>query len=336
MAAATLTERQKQILMLLVQEYIRTGRPVASAALVERYRLPYSPATVRNEFATLSRKGYLDQPHTSAGRVPTPKAYRFVVEAWKRLGAPSLHLQEAVRRRIRPGRHVQDWLAQAAAVLAEHIHVPAWVMPPRMEKARCERVRLYPWNGRRVLLVVSLQGGWIRERVVTMPSGFTSEDLRGWQRYLQTRCRGKSSSELTVLPPPEDPQRRALWEAVLDEVDRAQRLMDTPLFAYGLRYVLETEAATPAVTLLEEEPRLEDMVRRWAATLPVGEVRVIIGGTEEAPADLAGCAVVVGRYGARAAATGFLGVLGPLRMPYNEAVPAVRFVSRWLTRLFQS
>ncbi len=330
----SLTARQREILRLVLQEYIRTGQPVGSQALVDRYRLPYSSATVRNEFASLTQAGYLTQPHTSAGRIPTPRAYRFLVQHLDALGAPPLRLQEAVRQRLRPESRAQDWLVQAAEVLAEQTHAAAWVTPPRLEQARCQSVRLLPWEGQRVLVLVLLPGGWMHQRVVTLSRRIPPSRLAEWQRYLTDRCRGRTARELASLPPPQDPDVRRLWEVVLDEVDRAQSGSEAPLYRRGLHYLVFTEAAPRAVRVLEEGARLRHILRRVAARLPVGEVYVLIGGTEEAPEELQGCAFIVGRYGARAPATGFLGVVGPLRMPYNETVPAVRFVSRWLTRLF--
>ncbi len=330
----SLTPRQREILRLVLQEYIRTGHPVGSQALVERYRLPYSSATVRNEFAALTRAGYLTQPHTSAGRIPTPRAYRFLVQHLDALGAPPLRIQEAVRQRLRPQNRAQDWLVQAAEVLAEHTHTAAWVTPPRLEQARCQGVRLMPWEGNRVLVLVALPGGWIHQRVVGLTRRVPPSRLAEWQRYLTERCRGRTARELASLPPPQDPDVRRLWEVVLDEVDRAQSGPEAPLYRRGLQYLVLTEAAPSAVRVLEESTRLRHILRQVAARLPVGEVHVLIGGTEDAPDELQGCAFIVGRYGARAPATGYLGVVGPLRMPYNETVPAVRFVSRWLTRLF--
>lgn len=329
-----LTPRQQELLRLVLQEYIRTGRPVGSRMLVERYRLPYSPATVRNEFAELTRQGYLEQPHTSAGRVPTPRAFRFLVENLRAWSTPPLRIQEAVRQRLQPRSPAQDWLVQAAEVLAEHTHAAAWVTPPRLERARCRQVRLVPWNGRQVLVLVVLPGNWVHQRVVRLERAVTPEGLARWARYLTERCRGRTARELALLPPPEQPDLRRLWEVVLDEVDRAQNLAGLPVYHRGLGYLLSTEAAPRAVPLLEENQRLRRVLRNLAARLPVGEVRVLIGGTEDAPQELQNCAFVVGRYGGKPPATGFLGVVGPLRMPYNETVPAVRFVSRWLTRLF--
>ncbi len=333
-AQERLTRRQREILWLVLQEYIRTGHPVASRTLVERYRLDYSPATVRNEFAALTRAGYLSQPHTSAGRVPTPKAYRFLVEHMDTWGGPPLHVQERVRRSLRPRGASQEWLVRAAELLAELARAAAWVTAPRLEQATCQGVRLIPWNGRQALLLVLLPGGWLRQRLIWLPRRVSREQVASWQRYLNERCRGRSLRELTALPPPQDPILRRLWEDVLDELDQAQRGGEPGVYHRGLQHVMRTEIAPQAVRLLEEGRQLRRMLARVAARLPVGEVRVLIGGTEGSPEELQGCAFIVSRYAARAPATGFLGVVGPLRMPYNETVPTVRFLSRWLTQLF--
>lgn len=335
MARGDLTQRQREILWLVLQEYIRTGHPVGSRALVERYRLPYSSATVRNEFAVLTQLGYLTQPHTSAGRVPTPQAYQFLVEHLDRWGGPPLHVQERVRQSLHPRAATQEWLARAAEILAELARAAAWVTVPRLERATCQGLRLVPWGGRQVLLLVLLPGGWMRQRLLTLPHRPPAERWGRWQRYLNERCRGRTPRELASLPPPQDPALRQLWEAVLDELDRAQRNGEPGVFHRGLQHVVRTEIASQAVRLLEEERRLRRMLARLAPRLPVGEVRVFIGGTQGSPEELQGCAFIVGRYAARAPATGFLGVVGPLRMPYNETVPTVRFLSRWLTQLFQ-
>jgi len=173
-----LTERQKFILALVVHEYARTAAPVGSVYLVEQYHLEMSSATVRNELAVLTEQGYLRQPHTSAGRVPTEEGYRYFVG---RLLQETV-LPETVRQTISHQFHqthndVDQWMRLAASVLAHQSRAASVVTAPHPEMLRFKHLELISTRGRQVLMVMVLYGGDVHQRLITLPEPVSQEQL---------------------------------------------------------------------------------------------------------------------------------------------------------------
>jgi heat-inducible transcriptional repressor len=163
-----LTERQQSLLALIVRAYTETAKPIGSKKLLDRYNLNISSATVRNEMAMLTDAGYLRQPHTSAGRVPTEAGYRYFVRGL--LGDPEL--PNAEKRLISHQFHqahadIDEWVRLSASVLAQHSHVAALVTTPRPERAIFKHLKLIATQGQQVLLVLVLQGGDVRQQILT-------------------------------------------------------------------------------------------------------------------------------------------------------------------------
>src|SRR3990170_4649586 len=168
---AELTQRQETMLALIIHEYTETGQPVGSVNLVDKYSRGVSSATVRNEMVALTDSGLPRQPHTSAGRVPSEEGYRYFVrrllgetelpEAEKRLISHQFH-------QVRPD--VEQWVRLAASVLAHHSRSASLVTTPRPPPAPFQHLELISTQGRQVLLVLVLQGGEVRQQMLTLAS----------------------------------------------------------------------------------------------------------------------------------------------------------------------
>ena len=166
---AGLTERQNIVLALLVRDYVETAEPISSGRLVENYHLDFSSATARNEMAALEQRGYLLQPYTSAGRVPTINGYRYYVQ--QLMGADELpaHVQDMIRHQFYQARHdVDDWLSLSASVLAQHSKVASIVTPLHTERARLKHIALLSTRGRQVLLVIILNSGEVHQQTLIL------------------------------------------------------------------------------------------------------------------------------------------------------------------------
>src|SRR5512140_378798 len=173
-----LTERQKLLLALIVRDYTETAQPVGSARLVEHYKVNLSSATVRNELAALTEMGYLRQPHTSAGRVPTDEGYRYFVGKLLQ----ETVLPEAVRRTIshqfsQMRGEVDQWMRLAASVLAHQSRAASLVTAPHPETLRFKHLELINTRGRQVLMVLVLFGGEVRQRLLTLAEPVPQEQL---------------------------------------------------------------------------------------------------------------------------------------------------------------
>src|SRR5688572_5286509 len=173
-----LTKRQEYLLGLIVREYVSAPTPISSKQLVERYGLNVSTATVRNDMAVLEESGYVYAPHTSAGRVPTEAGYRYFVQ--KLLGDTELSSTE--QRRIshqfyQTGLNMDQWLRLAASVLAQTALSAALVTTPVMTQARFKHMELISTQGRMVLLILVLDGGDVRQQMLTLAEPVSQEML---------------------------------------------------------------------------------------------------------------------------------------------------------------
>src|SRR5512142_3191547 len=173
-----LSERQKTLLLVIIRDYIDAAQPVGSKRLVDRYHLDLSSATIRNEMAELTEKGYLRQPHTSAGRVPTEEGYRlFVSEMMNQAELPQ-SVQNTISHQFhqaRPG--VDQWMHLAASVLAHQSQGVSMVTAPRAERVSFQHVELISTQGRQLLMVLVLVGGEVSQQLLTLAEPVAQERL---------------------------------------------------------------------------------------------------------------------------------------------------------------
>ena len=335
-----LTARQQAILGLVVRQYISTATPVSSKAIVEAYGLGISSATVRNEMARLERLGYLTHPHTSAGRVPTDKGYRYFVE--RLLGETGL--PPAERRMIRHQFHqvrpeMEQWLKLSASVLAQAVHNVAWITAPSPPQCLFKHLELISIRDTLTLVVLILQGGRVRQRMLSWTRTLTQEELSRMASRLNELFEGLTAggvkTQFAHLTLPEI-QVAELVVEMMEQLDRSAR---REIYRDGLTNILqqpefaESQNARQVFELLEESDFLERILA-GALALATEGVQVIIGG-EGGWEELSECSLVLARYGVSNRATGELGVLGPRRMPYGRAISAVRYVANLMSELIQ-
>ncbi len=337
MMADDLTPRQQMILELVVREFVQTGAPVASRTLVEKYGLDVSPATVRNEMARLEELGYLMQPHTSAGRQPTHEGYRYFVERLLREAELPPEERRTIAHQFQQVQtDVEEWMPLAASVLARTARGAALVTAPQAAQPRYRHLQLISVQGRLVLLVLVLQGGVVKQQMLTFPEPLPQPVLAEAADRPNQLCAGLTADEIEPrigsLPLLEADVARLV-------VEMMRRASGTPeeIYHNGLAELLqEPEFQDPPhahgiLRVIEERSYLE-AVLAYALGSSVGSVRVMIGG-EGRFDELQACSLVLSRYGIAGLATGALGVLGPTRMLYGRAISAVRFVSGILSKL---
>jgi len=334
-----LTPRRQQILGIVVRRYIESATPVSSKSVSSVPDLDVSSATVRNEMAYLEDHGYLTHPHTSAGRIPTEKGYRYFVEQLM-VDVPLL-LDE--RRTIEHQFHqaqldLNQWMRLAATVMAHAARAAAIVAPPQIHRCRFKHLELISTHGPLVLLVLVLEEGLVRQQVLSMDRPRNQEDLSRVSRWLNDVFSGLYADDI----------RHQLAALPAFEVEIGGVVADMmawidhnsgPVYRDGLANVLSEpefmqNAGQVAQVLSDGGPidvLLWDMLSMAAER---GSVQVLIGG-EGQRRELSDFGLVLSHYGVNGYATGALGVLGPVRMPYARAVSVVRFMSRLLSELIQ-
>jgi heat-inducible transcriptional repressor len=334
-----LTERQKALLLVIIRDYIDAAQPVGSKRLVDRYHLDLSSATIRHEMAALTEMGYLRQPHTSAGRVPTEEGYRlFVSEMISQAVLPE-SVQNTISHQFhqaRPG--IDQWMHLAASVLAHQSQGVSMVTAPRAETVRFQHVELISTQGRQLLMVLVMAGGEVSQQLLTLAEPVSQERLSQAAAHLNGILVGQTVAELAALPRRGDALEQDILTLVLADMRRASESTSGEIYTDGLTNVLgepefaESDEARRTLRLFEERSTLQDLLARTTVNSTVGGLQVLIGG-EGGWEELRQCSMVLARYGVPGLATGTLGVLGPMRMSYSRTIPTVRFVAGLLSNL---
>ena len=345
--ALELTDRQRSVLRAVVEDYVLTAVPVGSKALVSRYGLAVSPATVRSAMAELEALGLLTHPHTSAGRVPSDLGYRLYVESLMR----EAELDTADRLMIRHQfSQVQltsnEWLRLAASVLAGSTRSAAVVTPARSSQARFGHVQLVALaDGTRLVVLVLADGNVVQRRLDRaalerqLPEvSLEQDDLDATAATLNTHLRGltapqvrRRAAKLDVLP-------AAIAETVAVLLAGADAVVVEEIFTDGIVNVLEQpefaegSKLRPILEALQRSDFLEQLVPVITRS---GGVHVIIG-RENSNDAMHEVSLVFAPYGAPDRALGLLGVLGPTRMRYPRAIPTVRYLSTLMNELINS
>jgi heat-inducible transcriptional repressor len=325
--------------LIIVRDYIDAAAPVGSKRLAEHYRLDLSPATIRNEMAALTEMGYLRQPHTSAGRVPTEEGYRYFVSAMMDQAELSRGVQNTILHQfheVAPG--TDEWMHLAASVLAHQSHMASMVTAPKADIPQFQHVELISTQGRRILMVLVLVGGQVSQQLLTLAEPVTQELLSQTAARLNAVLAGKTLEQLTGLPPQADALEADILTLIVSDLRRGAESTSGEFYTDGLTNMLSepdfagTDSGRRAIRLLEERTTLQDLIARTTTKSAVGGLHVLIGA-EGGWEELSECSMVLARYGVPGLASGTLGVLGPMRMPYAKTIPTVRFVAGLLSEL---
>jgi heat-inducible transcriptional repressor len=331
-----LTDRRQAVLGLVVRQYIATATPVSSKTIVEQYGLGVSSATIRNEMAYLEEQGYLTHPHTSAGRMPTEKGYRYFVE--RLMGEAELPLaeQRTIRHQFHQARlDLEQWMKLAAAVLARTAHSTSLVAAPTVPQCRLKHLELIATHGSRLLLVLVLRGGMVKQQMLTLAHPVAQEELNQVANRLNDLFTSLSADRIIASPYRLTPLEEQIANMVIETMEEAEARSSGEIYRDGLLNIFrqpefgEIENVRPIIRILEEQSLLEAIL---SEVLSASGVQVLIGG-EGRWDELSECSVVLAPYGEVGRAVGALGVLGPMRMRYGRAISTVRYVANLLSDL---
>ena len=330
-----LDDRKAAILRAVVKEYIDTAQPVGSAHVARLGELQVSPATVRNEMAQLERDGFLAHPHTSAGRIPTDKGYRFFVDDLREAQPGTLDPQDRAQVQdffTRAHGELERMLQDTSKLLSNLTTYAALVVAPRHEAASVRSVQIVSLGSRLAVAVAVLANGAVEKATLEIDEALGDEGIATAAAHLASHTVGHPLAGDTALPSSGDvavdalvaSARRALWEHHDNEDDQ--------VFIGGAARMASTFQAVETVRLvlagLEQQYVLVSLLRE---ALGDGHLTVAIGA-EHGVDSLAECSVVVAPYEVDGDHVGTIGVLGPTRMNYPQAMAAVAIVSARLGR----
>lgn len=331
-----LPQRQQQVLQATVRHYVDTVEPVGSQVLVRRFGLDASPATVRSAMGALEQRGYLTQPHTSAGRVPSPKGYRHYVDCL--LPAPGAAAQQLERELAELSLQwsaFEDLLQHLARRLADFTGLLSLITRPQRPQPRLKALRLVA-SGDRLLVFLVESSAVTCSLNLRRPEGSAAQ-LQFLERWLTEQLEEGAAGLTSGIPwsalPPHLQSTGAPLRRALDSHNKGRNRQAEGALTQGLSGLLaqpefsQTASLRPLLQLVEQRPH--DLLHPQSREAPGG---VWIGGEHPEPA-LGGCAVVQSSYQSRGGASGRVALIGPMRMTYATAQAAVRAVAHCLERL---
>ena len=335
-----LSERRARILALIIDDYVDSAQPVGSQALVQRHALGLSSATVRNEMAVLEDQGYITHPHTSAGRIPSHKGYRYYVGSLMQERDLTPQEQFTILHQFhQSARQLEDWVRLAASILATRMRNVALVTQPKVMDLRFKQLQLVELTETMALLVVVTSDAAVHQQTLEFPVSVNQEQLTRLANRLNAQWGGKLASELTFDGDPATlgPVERIVMAAVASLLLKVQQEEVEEPVVEGVRELLRQPEFDGSDRILDTLEAVDERQLRTAIPASaVGDADVaVVIGDENREGPYQDMSFVIARYGLPGGASGVVGILGPTRLPYGEAVAHVRYVSDVLTQLMR-
>ena len=334
-------DRRLDVLRAIVEDYVATREPVGSRALTERHHLGVSPATIRNDMAALEDAGYIVQPHTSAGRVPTDTGYRQFVDRLADVKPLSLAERRAISTLLEEAVDLDDVVDRAVRMLAQLTQQVAVVQYPSLRRSALRHVELVPVGARHLLVVIITTTGRVEQRTLETSAELDDEVVGRLRVLLNVAAVGRRLADLDAalrsLPDDFTGAGAALARAVVQEVESTLDLeREERVVVAGTANLARTAGADftrtigPVLEALEEQVVLLRLLGEMAEDHAAVAVRI---GRETQHEGLVEASIVTSPYGGEGAGVARLGAVGPLRMDYPGTMAAVRAVARYLTRI---
>ncbi|MCI2177579.1 MAG: heat-inducible transcriptional repressor HrcA [Ancrocorticia sp.] len=328
-------ERRSKVLEAIVRDYVSTREPVGSKALAERHELGVSPATIRNDMAVLEEAGYIQQPHTSAGRIPTDSGYRSFVDSLHEIKPLSAPERRAIERLLSGAVDLDDVVQRAVRLLASITHQVAVVQYPSLQRVSLRHIELIRAGDTHVLLVIITEAGRVEQRMVTTSKAIDQDALDGVAHAINEECAGKPLKDLTGVAVTIDealsPSLRAIADRIVDEVlhvlqaDSEERIVMAGTANLSRHAVDFARSISPVLEALEEQVILLRLLTRTQEGLNVSI------GQENQHESLQEATVVSSTYDVGVRSVARVGVVGPTRMDYPNTMAAVYAVAEYLS-----
>lgn len=331
-----LTDRGSNILRNLIQEYTTTAIPVSSGIIARNFGTKVSSATVRNELVQLERDGYIIQPHTSAGRIPSAKGYRYYVETLLEDKELTRDEQRQIRHQFyQINRGIDDLVHLSATILSRMLHNVAIVTSPQVTAPKVRIINLLGLNEFSVLMTVVFHDAGFKQQAVSLDESLTQEELNSVSTKLTNYYEGMTGVDIRNREGDLSPIEKQMEKTLLEILDSAgEHIIEDPHYD-GLSQIMsqpefaKAERTKVLMELLEERALLSSIL----AQAPDDEKLRIIIGSENPESTLHDFSIVLSRYGQPEQGSGVVGIVGPTRMAYGRTLPAVRFLSEIMSEL---
>jgi heat-inducible transcriptional repressor len=336
MAFESLTEREKQILFNLINYYVQSADPVGSRVIANKFKMGISSATIRNTLADLEELGLVEQPHTSAGRIPTDLGYRVYVDYLLKPEELSQSEKDVIRSTIfKEGRGVNEILGQTCRLLGDITHQLGVTIAPRFDEGRLRRLELIPLTDERIMVVVVVESGMAKSVILEVEAAVDERALRDIEAVLNERLAGLTLGEIrrSVSERLADVRGKGkLVKLLIDSRDKiwTHRTPDDIKIAG-----LENLVAQPEFASLEKVSELMKLLENDAELSqyldldPRAELVITIG-KENRFGEVMNCSLVTSSYKV-GKVSGTVGIIGPTRMPYSKLVSVIQYTARTIS-----
>ncbi len=339
-----LSSRDRKILQAIILDYIQTAEPVGSRTVSKKYKMELSPATIRNVMADLEEMGFLKQPHTSAGRVPTARAFRFYVDSILEVRQLSKADQELIKKGLsQEKKDINEILKRASSLLSLLSKQTGVVLAPRFGSNVFRHIEFIKLREKKVLVIIVTKSGEVQNRLIEADEPMAQEELDKYSRYLNEIMAGLSLIEAKRKIVEELKKEKVLFDKLTFQalklskkalegeeegdlyIEGKTNLLKFPEFAdlEKMRAILETfEEKTKIVKLLDK-------------ALNAHGIQIFIGAENEY-SEMKDCSLIAAPYSKENFTLGTLGVIGPMRMDYSTIIPIVDYTARILSKILES
>lgn len=335
-----LEERDRKVLQAVIDSYIQTGAPVGSGFIYEKFNIGVSPATIRNIMAELEELGLLTHPHTSAGRVPTDKGYRYYIDSLISIERDREEISSQLQQP--PGLQADDLdelMEEVSQLLARLSHYTGIVVAPAEPEARYKHIEFVRLTGRQVLIIFVTTSGAVQNKLIELDESVSQQELNAFAAYLDQELEQWALSDIRQRLLDRMKEERAAFLKLMDETYRAsievREREKEKVYIGGASQILENPEFADMEKLRAVFKTLEDkykLLKLLDRTVAAEGIKVFIG-SENPFFEMQGCSLVVGNYKAGGHVIGTLGVIGPTRMQYRQVIQVVDYTSRLLSKL---
>ena len=334
-----LTERKKQILRAIVDSYIRTAEPVGSKTISQLPGMDFSPATIRNEMADLTSMGLLEQPHTSAGRVPSAAGYRLYVDELMQSYRLSMDETKTINQAMEVKmQEVDKMISQVGKLVSKMTDLPAYAVAARSSQRTVKRFDLILAEAGSFILVVMLSDNQVQNKLIRLPLDVSQEDLRLLSAVLNASLTELTADEITPELLAKVTRSAAgaasLVPVIVDYTVELLKKTHSEVYMTGQAKLLgqpeyhDVEKAQEVLTSLDE-----DVISNLPATLSSGTTQILVG-PENVAKELKDSSVVITKFDIGDGMQGMIGVVGPTRMDYAKITARLSYFAENLGRMF--
>jgi len=333
-----LDERPREILRLIIRSYVMSGEPVGSRTLAKSMDWRFSPATIRNIMAELEEEGYLAQPHTSAGRIPSEKGYRFYVDNLAESGKLTKSDERYASKMLSESETPEDVMSRASVVLSTISKNVGIVIAPPMASTVLKHIEFVSFADGKILVIFVSKSGLLQRRLIRVADRYTQDELDTAGKYLVEKFSGKTLTDIRNELLRMMQAERTLFDRMLSLLQTWGETVgdeSTPdnIYLQGTANILnqpefaDVERMRMLFQMFEEKGRLVKILNECISSNPPEGVKIVIGSELGVP-DMRDFTVITSSYASAGQTTGFLGIIGPTRMQYERGISIVGYLGR--------